>query len=127
MSPELTKKLLDKYPTLYNQQHFWGFECGDGWYNIIDNLSGAIITYTNPQTEFNVFNVVIAQVKEKFGGLRFYADNTDRVVDGMIWLAEHMSENTCETCGNRGEMRGGSWLVTLCDKHHDERTMKEVK
>ena len=126
MSPELTKKLIDKYPTLYNQQHFWGFECGDGWYNIIDHLSSAITTYTNPVTEFNVFNVVVSQVKEKFGGLRFYADNTDRVVDGMIWLAEHMSENTCETCGNRGELRNGSWLVTLCDLHQDERTMKEV-
>jgi hypothetical protein len=121
MSPELEKKLIEKYPTLYNQQHFWGFECGDGWYNIIDHLSSAITTYTNQVTEFNVFNVVVSQVKEKFGGLRFYADNTDRVVDGMIWLAEHMSENTCETCGNRGEMRGGSWLVTLCDKHHEER------
>ena len=121
MSPDLQKQLLDKYQKLYNQQHFWGFECGDGWYNIIDHLSSAITTYTNQVTEFNVFNVVVSQVKEKFGGLRFYADNTDRVVDGMIWLAEHMSENTCETCGNRGEMRGGSWLVTLCDKHHEER------
>jgi hypothetical protein len=121
MSPELTKKLLDKYPTLYNQQHFWGFECGDGWYNIIDHLSSAITTYTNPKSEFPVFDIFVSQVKEKFGGLRFYADNTDKVIDGMIWLAEHMSENTCETCGNRGEMRGGSWLVTLCDKHHEER------
>jgi hypothetical protein len=121
MSPELTKKLLDKYPTLYNQQHFWGFECGDGWYNIIDHLSSAITTYTNPKSEFPVFDIFVSQVKEKFGELRFYADNTDKVIDGMIWLAEHMSENTCETCGNRGEMRGGSWLVTLCDKHHEER------
>jgi hypothetical protein len=121
MSPELTKKLLDKYPTLYNQQHFWGFECGDGWYNIIDHLSSAITTYTNPKSDFPVFDIFVSQVKEKFGGLRFYADNTDKVIDGMIWLAEHMSENTCETCGNRGEMRGGSWLVTLCDKHHEER------
>ena len=127
MSPELTKKLLDKYPTLYDQKHFWGFECGDGWYNIIDHLSSAITTYTNPQTEFEVFNVVVSQVKEKFGQLRFYADNTDKVVDGMIWLAEHMSGKTCETCGNRGEMRGGSWLVTLCDLHQNERTKKEVK
>jgi hypothetical protein len=126
MSPELTKKLLDKYPKLYDQKHFWGFECGDGWYDLIDHLSGAITAYTNPQTEFEVFNVVVSQVKEKFGQLRFYADNTDRVVDGMIWLAEHMSGKTCETCGNRGEMRGGPWLVTLCDLHQDEQTKKEV-
>ena len=126
MSPELTKKLLDKYPKLYDQKHFWGFECGDGWYDLIDHLSSAITTYSNPVSEFNVFNVVVSQVKEKFGALRFYADNTDRVVDGMIWLAEHMSAHTCEICGNRGETRNGSWLVTLCDFNQDERTMKEV-
>jgi len=126
MSPDLQKQLLDKYPKLYNQQHFWGFECGDGWYNLIDHLSSAITTYTNPVSDFNVFNVVVSQVKEKFGALRFYADNTDRVVDGMIWLAEHMSAHTCEVCGNRGETRNGSWLVTLCDLHHYERTTKEV-
>jgi hypothetical protein len=126
MIPELEKKLIEKYPKLYNQQHFWGFDCGDGWYNLIDHLSGAIDAYTNPVSEFNVFNVVVSQVKEKFGALRFYADNTDRVVDGMIWLAEHMSAHTCETCGNPGELRDGSWLVTLCDLHHDERTTKEV-
>jgi hypothetical protein len=126
MSPELQKELIDKYPKLYASKHFWGFECGDGWYNIIDNLSGAITSYTNPTTEFPVFDAIVSQVKEKFGALRFYADNTDRVVDGMIWLAEHMSAHTCEMCGNPGELRNGSWLVTLCDKHQDERTTKEV-
>ena len=118
MSPDLQKQLLDKYPKLYGQGHFWGFECGDGWYDLIDHLSSAITRYTN---QFNDFDVVVSQVKEKFGELRFYADNTDKVVDGMIWLAEHMSGKTCETCGNRGEMRGGPWLVTLCDEHHEAR------
>jgi len=127
MKPELQKKLIEKYPKLYNQEYFWGFECGDGWYDLINHLSSAIDTYTNPISEFNVFNVGVSQVKEKFGTLRFYADNTDRVIDGMIWLAEHKSAHTCETCGNRGETRNGSWLVTLCDLHHDMRLEKEAE
>ena len=121
MSPELQKKLLDKYPRLFASKQFWGFECGDGWYNIIDNLCGSIDSYRNQDCD-----VLVDQVKEKFGQLRFYVTGGDRMVDGMIWMAEHMSGYTCEKCGNPGELRTKGWMVTLCDKHHDERTAKEV-
>jgi len=35
-----------------------------------------------------------------------------------------MSGQICETCGERGQLRTGSWLVTLCDMHHQARTGK---
>lgn len=46
MSPELEKKLFDKYPKIFAQRKLpmtqtamcWGIETGDGWYNIIDQL-----------------------------------------------------------------------------------------
>ena len=119
MSPDLTQKLLDKYPKLFSNQHFWGFECGDGWYDILDHLCGAITEYT-----YNSDEVYVDQVKEKFGKLRFYLSREDDVMHGMVSMAEYMSGQICETCGERGETRGGSWMVTLCDLHHDERTAR---
>ena len=116
MSPELTQKLLDKYPKLFSSKQFWGFECGDGWYDLLDYLCGSLVTYTYSDEE-----IYVDQVKEKFGRLRFYLSREDDVMHGMVSMAEHMSGRICETCGNRGETRGGSWMVTLCDKHHEER------
>ena len=116
MSPELEKKLLDKYPKLFSSKQFWGFECGDGWYDILDHLCGSLVTYTYGDEE-----IYVDQVKEKFGRLRFYLSKEDDVMHGMVSMAEHMSGRICETCGNRGETRGGSWMVTLCDEHHEAR------
>ena len=119
MNPDLTQKLLDKYTKLFSNQQFWGFECGDGWYDILDHLCGAIKEHT-----YDADEVYVDQVKEKFGKLRFYLSKEDEVMLGMVTLAEYMSGHICEICGERGELRTGSWLVTLCDKHHDARTGK---
>jgi hypothetical protein len=119
MNPDLTQKLLDKYPKLFSNQQFWGFECGDGWYDILDHLCGAISQYT-----YDADDLYVDQIKEKFGRLRFYLSREDDVIHGMITLAEYMSGHTCEMCGERGQLRTGSWLVTLCDMHHQARTGK---
>ena len=119
MSPELEQKLVEKYPKLFSSKQFWGFECGDGWYDLLDYLCGAIKEYTYDSDELTV-----DQVKEKFGQLRFYLSREDDVLHGMISMAEYMSGQICETCGHRGKTRGGSWVVTLCDLHHEERIGK---
>lgn len=67
-----------------------------------------------------VSRVVVDQVKEKFGTLRFYYHGGDEVVDGMVRMAESMSGITCEHCGNLGERRSGGWVRTLCDVHEAE-------
>ena len=72
MKEELEKKLVEKYPNLYKDYGgdmtktcmHWGFAHGDGWYNLIDELS----------TKLEPHGIVAAQVKEKFGGLRFYVE-----------------------------------------------------
>jgi len=141
MSPELDVKLVEKYPLIFKDRHAsmqttamcWGFECSDGWYNIINALCFQIqshIDWRNSQREAllknNPYNVkindevpqvVAVQVKEKFGTLRFYVDGGDDTTDGMIRMAEAMSAVTCEVCGSPGECRGGGWIRTLCDLH----------
>ena len=116
MSPELQKELIEKYPKLFSNEQFWGFECGDGWYDLLDYLCGSLITYTYGDEE-----IYVDQVKEKFGRLRFYLSKEDDVMHGMVSMAEHMSGQICEVCGNRGKTRDGSWFVTLCDKHDEAR------
>jgi hypothetical protein len=46
MKEELDRKLCEKYPEIFKDRNAdmkttlmcWGFECGDGWFNIIDRL-----------------------------------------------------------------------------------------
>lgn len=61
--------------------------------------------------------VVATQIKEKFGGLRFYYIGGDSYIRGLVTMAEAMSEVTCEACGNIGKHRSGGWIKTLCDEH----------
>lgn len=64
--------------------------------------------------------VVAVQVKEKFGGLRFYVDGGDEVTHAYITMAESMSGVTCEACGAPGKTGGRGWIRTLCVKHSVE-------
>jgi len=148
----------------------WGFNHGDGWYNIIDQLCSHIqhhidwkneqrdraIKFNNMITEAGYGNrkpfqeyykgyrdideqiektlekglrpvpdtipqVVVTQVKEKFGTLRFYYEAGDDIIDGMVRMAEGMSSCTCEECGKPGKTVGGGWIRTLCDEHAEAR------
>jgi hypothetical protein len=63
----------------------------------------------------------IEQIKEKFGGLRFYYQGGDDHISGMVTMAEIWAGRTCEKCGNKGERRGGGWIRTLCDVHEAEQ------
>jgi hypothetical protein len=64
--------------------------------------------------------VVATQVKEKFGGLRFYYAGGDDYIRGVVDMAEEMSYCTCEICGAPGKLRRGGWYRTLCDQHAKE-------
>ena len=131
MNLELDKQLCEKYPKIFADRNkpmtetcmCWGFDCGDGWFGIIDLLCGEIqnhIDWKNRDKEV-VHQVVAEQVKEKFGTLRFYTRGGDDYIDGMITMAEAMSGITCETCGKPGQRYGDGWVRTLCEEHEQER------
>jgi hypothetical protein len=74
--------------------------------------------------------VVVEQIKEKFGGLRFYYQGGDEQVHGMVRMAEAWAGIACEDCGGIGKRRGGGWVRTLCDTHErerNERTEEQAK
>jgi hypothetical protein len=67
----------------------------------------------------------VLQVKEKFGGLRFYINTGSDAIHDRISQAENESYKTCEQCGKPGVPRGGGWIKTLCDEHSDGRPLDE--
>ena len=141
MRNELDKQLCEKYPKIFADRHgdmkttlmCWGFEHGDGWFNILDALCGNIqshIDWKNGQREYLLKNnphnrkipdeisqVVAEQVKEKFGTLRFYYRGGDDYIRGLVSMAESMSAVTCEKCGKPGKQTEGGWITTLCEEH----------
>jgi len=100
-------------------EDFWGVECNNGWFNIINMLCRNIQSHLNWKKE--IPQVVVTQVKEKFGSLRFYYDGGDEYVSGLVDMAEAISEVTCEVCGEPGEARQVGWHKVLCEAHHQER------
>jgi hypothetical protein len=60
---------------------------------------------------------VAIQVKEKFGGLRFYVQAATDKHYNYISFAESMSYRTCESCGADGKTYTDGWHTTLCDIH----------
>lgn len=59
--------------------------------------------------------VLVTQVKEKFGGLRFYVVHAPPHVQDMILAAGMWSLEHCEWCGKQARPRG-HWIWTLCDE-----------
>ena len=119
MNAEHTKYLIETYPVLY-QGHAWpitqnlmafGFECGDGWFPLLDQLSSDITALDKRDGS----ETIAVQVKEKIGGLRFYIEGGTGAVWKAIEEAEALSERTCEMCGEPGKLRGKGWVSTLCD------------
>ena len=106
----------------------WGFECGDGWFNILNQLCQNIQHYIDWQNrnEEVVKQVTVDQVKEKFGTLRFYYTGGDDYVRGLVSMAESMSGVTCETCGNSASTdwpESGGWVNTTCQPCEEKRTL----
>ena len=95
----------------------FGCECGDGWYWVIRNLCAEITAaYAAEGLEVEI---APTQIKEKYGGLRFYYSSTGRclpVVDDIICKYEDIAENTCEECGKPGKLRNHqSWDMVRCE------------
>jgi hypothetical protein len=137
MKQELDEYLCKVYPKIMVNRDrpmtetaiCWGFECGDGWFQILNQLMGNIqhyIDWKNKDGEV-VSQVVLDQVKEKFGTLRFYYTGGDDYIRGLVAMAESMSGVTCEECGKPGTSTGGGWIRTVCIEHGgvDYNTLEE--
>lgn len=121
MNAVLTEKLYASFPYLYRGRHksmqetcmCWGFECDDGWYQLLFDLSQALTDYQtrHPEIEFEA-----RQVKSKFGYLCFYLDYSDDSMREMIQKASERASNTCELTGKPGVLCSSSHrrVMVLC-------------
>jgi hypothetical protein len=123
------KRMEERFPKMFSGK-YGGFACGEGWWPIIEKLCANIQHHTdwwnkNREARPIVEQVVVAQIKEKFGGLRFYYDGGDEQIRGMVQMAEAWADSSCETCGAPGKRRDGGWIKTLCDHHEAERQQRK--
>ena len=133
MRKELDEQLCRECPNLYADRDAsemktcmcWGFEHMDGWYDIVHDLSLKLeaLIMAMPKEERAAFRA--AQVKEKFGTLRFYMTGETDEMYKLISEAEDASAKTCEYCGEPGVLRTKGWCFTLCDRCDVERPWRK--
>ncbi|MGG6270682.1 hypothetical protein ACQ4M3_38830 [Leptolyngbya sp. AN03gr2] len=110
MNQEHTEQLFERFDRLYRGRHrpqtenlmCYGFCCGDGWFDLIWQLSEQIEAYCqqHPQAQ----DLMATQVKEKFGELRFYTQPKIWDVEYLIDAARMRSLQTCELTGAPGNL-----------------------
>jgi hypothetical protein len=119
------KKMEETYPKMFANP-YGGFAVGKGWWPILEALCANIQSHIDWRVKQgrDISQVEVNQIKEKFGGLRFYYSGGDDEISGMVRMAEAWANIACEECGAAGERRNGGWIRNLCDRHeaeHQER------
>jgi hypothetical protein len=124
-------EIVKACPIVFGGQDSYRFECQSGWYEPLKTLFVAMeahlktldpsaYAYNHEPYPDEPLRCLVAQVKEKFGGLRCYMNWQDETMAALIREAELACWKTCEVCGEPGETRELGWRQTLCDTHHDE-------
>jgi hypothetical protein len=124
MKRELEQRLCERWPTWFNLEGAprprlmpFGFEHGDGWFDLVWTLCERLETVVAAVETDTGRSFHVLQVKEKFGGLRFYPNYSNDAISALIEAAGIESIHTCEVCGGPGRRRGTSWVETRCDEH----------
>jgi len=112
----MTNAFYANFPEQIQKRVDAGAHCdsqvGPGWIPLILEL--------DKQLEQIDSNYVINQIKEKFGGLRYYVDSLSDEGWKLVDEAEAKSMTICEVCGQPGKrtnIPGGFWIKTLCEVH----------
>jgi hypothetical protein len=126
--PDTLDKLIEQYPIVFKHLNKTGYHnLPSGWYKIVDRLCSELSVILEEALEANPENpdeplFSVLQVKEKFGGLRFYYmmntkdDELYRRIQTAVDTAEDTSYSTCQITGNIGVLcKDGSHYMTLCE------------
>jgi hypothetical protein len=136
MKKELQDKIFNDFPQLYRDRVLPdtisrmcdGFYCcGDGWYDIIYNLSKEIHEFCLKHKLEGDSYIRVFQVKSKWASLRYYLEESGKLtkdqydeVYALISKAANMSSKTCEVCGKPGKLyEANYWASTLCEEHRN--------
>ncbi len=137
------KNIIEKYPKIF--QPYVGnpgnvnWEVPEGWYQIIDDMCYLIQSYCddkesilNPDYDDSLLylkddtkthnyllvprnQITCSQIKEKFGGLRFYANNETPYTNGIVDYAEYLCYKTCVYCSSIKDIKmTKGWILPVC-------------
>lgn len=124
MDIEKTNKLWEAFPHLYQGKDMgiraslipFGFECGDGWFDLLWDLSKKLTELIEALPESEREHIYASQVKEKYGELCFYMTTATNEMWDLIEEAEKKSTTICDICGMPGKLREYSgWYSTKCE------------
>ena len=73
------------------------WECEKGWWPLIEKVAAAIDSFN---ADHSKTPVEVSQIKQKFGGLRIYHNNSPEDLRQLIDEAVAASWHTCEKCGS---------------------------
>jgi hypothetical protein len=122
----LQVQLKDRFPVLYGdnssaQFSQFGFEVGDGWFDLLDTLSTDVMHVVQ---RIGMACPHAVQVKSKMGTLRFVLSDFNDPLDALINKAMKASTATCEQCGSPGHAYiKNRWVYVACDNHSDGGTI----
>lgn len=110
---------------LYFSNVYCGFSLPEGWRDIVWKLCEDL--------QRNNIQIRVAQVKEKFAGLRFYYDvpegapeDTWEKARELVSATEHFSYMVCEDCGTTKSVDvQGSWLTAKCAMCRKQRAKQD--
>lgn len=139
----LAREQKERWGVIRDTFSAFGMQVGDGWYQLLYDLCAEITAVY--QAEGKPADIVVEQVKEKFGVLRFYyhhesqpiaTHGLDGLADGpslgmgpgeselsrrvsdIVSRYETLSGQVCEICGKPGSRRTHRGNVrTLCQEH----------
>lgn len=94
----------------WNKKPILGANVNIGWLPLVKTLIEELIEAG--------WNREVAQIKEKFGTLRFSIDDATDAQYEITRKYENISGDTCEVCGKPGVLRNANnWIKTLCEEH----------
>ena len=115
-------KLLNAFPQLYrgfqkslHASVISDFECNDGWFQILWDLSAALEAEALKEGRDQTNWPQAIQIKEKYGSLRFYMDHASPAMWDLVQAGEEKSGLVCEMCGEPGKTYNDSWINTSCN------------
>lgn len=95
-------------------------DCNIGWFPLIAQL--------HRKLKYLDIDYKIFQIKQKFGGLRYYYTPSDNphydlplmssIMFDLVSIAENKSYVTCEVCSKQGSKSNKNyWIRTVCPQH----------
>ena len=106
MNNNNTEKLFNQFPIIYRERFMptnqsempWGFECGNGWYNIIHSLSSKLEEIAS-EYENKELAPAVSEVRSGGDKLIFRVRNSNFETDTLVFESMQRCVFTCESCG----------------------------